>query len=118
MPTVFAIANRRSRFDPPTPDGVSPATVVGGVALLVGAVALDELTGGVLGALAILPGPARREPTPEELAALAAQLTAGTAAPAIDERGTVPCTGCGERVAYGSMALCEDGYFCARCATV
>lgn len=114
---MFAIPRRKAPFDPPLPEPVTPAVVVGGVALLVGLVALDHVTGGLLGTLSALPGPAQRVASPEELAALASQDTAGTSAPALDARGHAPCTACGRRVAYASMSLNEDGYFCPSCAT-
>ena len=97
--------------DPPAgPEAVSPVTVALGMVAVVGLVAIDTVTGGLLSFLDAIPGggadadPPVVPPPPD-----------GTAAPSRRVDGTVACTRCARAVPYHSMALNEHGYFCPRC---
>ncbi|MCE9579571.1 MAG: hypothetical protein K8W52_41000 [Deltaproteobacteria bacterium] len=102
-----------SPFDPPKPKPPTAketaVTVIGGL----GVIAADIATGGLLSTLAAIPSGGEREGPPDIRAGLAA--IADTAAPARDG-DRAACTRCAAWVPYASMALNEDGYFCARCA--
>ena len=101
--------------DPPAgPEAVSPVTVPLGMVAVVGLVAVDTVTGGLLSFLDAIPGggggggdddgPPLLPPPPD-----------GTAAPSRRGAATVVCTRCARAVPYHSMALNEHGYFCPRC---
>jgi hypothetical protein len=106
----------RSAFDPPTPPATSAAEIAGGTAALVGLVAVDVATGGLLGALAAIPGGERREPIDVRALEAAMPELATTAAPRRAADGRVHCTRCDDAVAFASMSLNDEGYFCAACA--
>lgn len=109
MSSLIAVSTRKP-FEPPRPTLVSPLVIAGGMALLALAVVIDRLSGGLLGTLLLIPTPSGK-PAPAPDAKLA-----GTTGPASDSRGNARCTRCGQFVAYSSMSLDEDGYFCPPCA--
>lgn len=99
----------QSPFDPPTPEPVSPVEVVGGMAIVVGLVVADTMTGGLLDLLCAIPAPE------QNAASTTIATPEGTAPPNSDGGGDVECTRCAVYVAYPSMSLNEHGYFCSRC---
>ena len=102
---------RGSAFDPPPPpDSAEHARDVVGFAAVV---ALDHFLFG--GWLSMIPG-WRDDEHAVDIRALEAQ-TPGldqTAPPVRGPNGSL-CTGCDARVPYESMAINEEGYFCADC---
>lgn len=83
----------------------------GAVAGFVGLAAVDIATGGLLSAIAAIPGGSDPEPEPFVFD----PTLAGTALPPRDADGNVACSRCGTFVSWASMSLNEHGYFCAAC---
>lgn len=98
---------------PPGPQGVTAGEVVAGTAVVVGLMALDAVSGGVIGALAALPG-GRTDDYDGPPLVVPPDLHR-TAAPVLGADGLVACTRCQRRVAFASMSINEHGYFCASC---
>jgi hypothetical protein len=94
---------------PPGPEDVSAATVALGTVAVVGLVAIDTLTGGLVSLIGAIPG-GTDDPAP-----FVPRTPEGTAPPVVHADGTVACSRCGRASPYASMALNEHGYFCASC---
>lgn len=96
-------------LEPPGPSGVSAGEMAAGAVALLGLVAADVATGGLLSVLNSIPAGRSEEPF------VAVDLS-GTAPPRVAADGTAPCSRCGARVTFSSMSINERGYFCAACA--
>lgn len=107
--------SKKLPFDAPTPEPPSTAEVIGTAAAAVGVIAADVATGGLLSTLASIPAPSSDDNKPVDITPLLATI-ADTSAPARDADGNAACSRCNAYVAYETMSLNEQGYFCAACA--
>ena len=108
LPVTWAAAP-----EPPGPESVSAAVVVGGTVATIGIAALYpvlELAAGVVGLVDWVAGAGAGDtPSP-----ITADVT-GTQPPVQTDAGLVSCTRCDRAVPWATMSLNEHGYFCAGC---
>ncbi len=90
------------------------SSTAGQIVAATGLIALDVVTGGVVSALAAIPGGPPPDSTPSP--AYLAELAETTAPPQRLDDGRFACTGCGAAVPFEAMSLDEHGYFCVSCA--
>lgn len=99
--------------EPPGPESVSAAVVVGGTVAAIGLAALEpviDLAAGVAGLVGWAAGVGDDDDRPR-----VAVDVAGTRPPVRVAGGSVACTRCGRAVSWETMSLNQHGYFCSTC---